>query len=192
MSLSVQVYDEPPEALEALLSSHMPYSLPLLRRLQFSKHKGLSSPAERFILVSDSANDAFTAAYLDVAGGPDTHMWLYSTLEDGNDDSNEDEYYRTQLDRLARAAVDVAKQHGKPTLYPEGVLLGSLHTRVRRLLQDMGRLTARSSGYYDKWIFRAGELPGADVALPEGLRWDVPTYEDCETVVERADVPRTA
>ncbi|KAF4121426.1 Acetyltransferase [Geosmithia morbida] len=195
MPPNVHVYHEAPSSLEDLLSSHMPRSLPLLRRLQFSKYRTASSPAERFILVADDDSyNAFTAAYIDVSGGPDTHMWLYSTLEDGEAyiDGDAQNHYRPQFDLLVRASIDIAKEYGKPTFYPEGVLLGSLNTRVRRVMENMGCLSSRLSGYYDKWLFKADKLGGAEgFVLPEGMKWDSPNYSDCVTAVERTDVPRT-
>lgn len=207
MPIRTEIFFNVTDEVEDLLKAHIPYSLPLLRRLQTSKycHAGASTPTEsRTILVTGAHDDGrpqherlFTAAYLDLSGGPETQMWLYSTLENAKlPPSRDDEaYYRKQLSELVRAVTSLVTEYGSEALhYPGGLLLGTLSTPVRRLLEDMNRVRPRATGYYDKWLFRAEDLPpeGELAELPRGMRWDTATLADCEIVVARTDIPRTA
>lgn len=104
----LQVYTTPPAALVTLLKQHIPHSLPLLRRLQFTQFPGGITEHARILFAApttlpisaDSAaipvtvlNDKilaaaaaspekpFAAAYLDFSRGPETEAWVYSSLE---------------------------------------------------------------------------------------------------------------
>lgn len=195
MTVKVQKFSTVPDELERLLKAHIPSSLPLLRRLQFAKYQGGSTAESKIILVSgsDVSNQAqrFTAAYLDYSGGPDTQMWLYSTLEDHNGKDAANPEYREQLQELAQEVIRIGAEYGKGTVYPGGLLLGSLNTHVRKILEGLKRVRGRATGYYDKWLFKAEGLSGTDSELPEGMRWDTATLADCEIVVARTDIPRT-
>lgn len=103
MPVIVEDHTQVPERILTLLTSHLPSSLPLLRRLQFAARlEGGSTPAARILLAyhtPDSGSNAdnrtgpgsealpshFAAAYLDPSRSPETECWLYSTLEDGAD-----------------------------------------------------------------------------------------------------------
>lgn len=107
MEPTLQVFTAPPAWLARLLEAHLPYSLPLLRRLQAAaKLPGAITEHARIFFVSadvsgaaadsaalgaaegdkptTAATDAarFAAAYLDLSRGPETELWLYATLED--------------------------------------------------------------------------------------------------------------
>ncbi|KAL6854789.1 hypothetical protein ACO1O0_005916 [Amphichorda felina] len=188
-----------PDELEALLKAHIPTSLPVLRRVQSAKYEKRMSSGARIVLVSedaatDSQPEKFTVAFVDYAGGPDTQMWLYSTLEDDDDgdgDKASDKVYREQLEVLVRELVRLNLEYGKETAYPGTMLLGTLNTRVRRILEGMNRIQPRPTDYYNKWLFRAEALPQRDGELPEGMTWDTATLADCEVVAARTDIPRT-
>lgn len=110
------LHDSPtasPALIEAL-NSHLPFSLPVLRRIQFaSKFPGGSTPSTHILYASFNKNDdgststttistpgkvgeeekdATTkrnhcaAAYLDLSRYPETQAWFYSTLEDFHPD----------------------------------------------------------------------------------------------------------
>lgn len=190
-------FKQMPDELEQLLNAHLPQSLPLLRRLQFAKYHERYSPESKVVFISPSEEihtnvEKFTVVYMDVSGGPDTQMWLYSTLEDDEGRNAGDEEYRRQLERLVREVVQIGKEYGKPIFYPGGLLLGTINTHVRRILESMNRVRGRPTGYYDKWLFKAEDLPGKDATLPDGMHWDKQTLEDCKLVVKRTDIPRRA
>lgn len=194
MSLTVSTYVDVPDDVESMLGAHTPYSLPLLRRLQHAKHIQ-PSPQARTILVSHP-DGSLTAAWVDFAGGPDTQMWLYSTLDDESETVPIDHYtathYTAQLEELTMEILRLGAQYGKSSHYPGALLLGSLTTPVRRLLEKMNRVQSRPSGYYDKWLFRPENLPTQDDGLPPGMRWDEANLSDCQIVVARTNLPRTA
>lgn len=195
----VKVYTTVPEQLLALLTNQLPYSLPLLRRLQFTKSENGLRETERVILVAESLpKDAvnlpkkFTAVYLDVAGGPDTQMWIYSTLEHpDNADINDSAVYEPQLHKIIEESVLIAKTYGRPLVYGEAVKLGTLHDSVRALLSKTGRVQPRETGPYDKWLFKYEDLPKEETDLPEGMYWGTATDDDCRVAISRANIPRS-
>ncbi|KAF5699416.1 gnat family protein [Fusarium globosum] len=195
----VRVYTTVPEQLLALLTKQLPYSLPLLRRLQFTKFENGLRETARVILVAESQLEEgadlpkrFTAAYIDVGGGPDTQMWIYSTLEHpDNADTNDTAVYEQQLQKIVEESVVIAKAYGHPLVYGEAVLVGTLHDSVRDLLSKTGRVQARETGAYDKWLFKYEDLPKEEIALPKGMHWGTATDDDCRVVISRTNIPRT-
>ncbi|KAF5587498.1 gnat family protein [Fusarium subglutinans] len=195
----IKVYTAVPEQLLALLTNHLPYSLPLLRRLQFTKFENGLRETARVILVPESPLEEgvdfpkrFTAAYIDVGGGPDTQTWIYSTLEHpDNADTNDTAIYEQQLQKIIEKSVVIAKAYGHPLVYGEAVLVGTLHDSVRDLLSKTGRVQARETGAYDKWLFKYEDLPKDEIALPEGMHWGTATEGDCRVVISRTNIPRT-
>lgn len=92
----------PSPALLARLNSHLPYSLPVLRRLQFAANFKGGRTDETHVLYArlgrgsgvdggcsgdgdddDDGDDTghFAAAYVDISQGPETQVWVYSSLE---------------------------------------------------------------------------------------------------------------
>jgi hypothetical protein len=92
------------------LQAHLPYSLPLLRRLQcarnlpggctphahvlcasYAQEQGEAGNGERSVVVvvvdqqqaKSKDCEEFAAAYVDLSCAPETQCWIYSTLEDG-------------------------------------------------------------------------------------------------------------
>lgn len=192
---TAHVYANVPSHVVKLLNEHLPYSLPLLRRLQFTEFENGLRPTARVVLVTDSTvedmtqAEKFTVAYIDVAGGPLTQMWLYSTVEDTDDADLE--YYERQLNRLVQEAVALNKENPGQLAFDGSVLLGSVHDTSRNLLAKTGRIVARETGAYDKWLFRHEKVPQEEKPLPEGMQWGTASLDDCKIVVARTDIPRT-
>lgn len=193
-------YSVVPERLLDLLSSHLPFSLSLLRRLQFTKLNGRISETARVILVSDcdeldsaKSPTKFTAAYVDVGGGRDTQMWLYSTLQDHRNASDAEAagVCEEQLNCLVNEITKIRKAYTGELTYPGSVLLGSLHSSVRALLEKTGRVQPRATGNYDKWLFRSENIPTSGDELPAGMHWAAANVRDCHVVIARTDIPRT-
>ncbi|KAK4233819.1 hypothetical protein C8A03DRAFT_47716 [Achaetomium macrosporum] len=69
----------PSNALLSLLKSHLPHSLPVLRCLQFARNFPNYRSPQAHIRQQEQQ---FAAAYVDLSRGPETQIWLYSTLED--------------------------------------------------------------------------------------------------------------
>ncbi|RSL50101.1 hypothetical protein CEP53_008919 [Fusarium sp. AF-6] len=198
MAEYVQVYSTVPEGLLKLLDDNLPYSLPLLRRIQFTKFEGGLTKTARIILVSEHGDfesespQRFSAAYLDIGGGPDTQMWVYSTVEKSSEpDAKETIIYERQLARLTDEAIGIAKGYNKELAYPGAVLLGTIHDTTRALLSKTGRVEPRETGAYDKWLFQYQDIPNDETELPEGMNWGTANEDDCAVVVARTNIPRT-
>ncbi|KAL4820296.1 hypothetical protein BDW67DRAFT_153871 [Aspergillus spinulosporus] len=80
---------EPPYTLLTYLSSHLPRSGPLFRRIQHQINSPSPSPTAR-VLASFSEEDQLSdsdpaqpwiIAYADIHRGPDTQVWVFSSLE---------------------------------------------------------------------------------------------------------------
>ncbi|OLN83378.1 hypothetical protein CCHL11_03031 [Colletotrichum chlorophyti] len=200
-----EIYTSVPDALVPLLQSHLPRSLPVLRRLQFTRFKGGMRPTARVIFASDPHSRLapeqdgpaaeprnFTAAYLDFGSVRETNLFIYSTLEDGNVSSDEE---KETCELLIMAALDAVKKVGKEQpdgrADPGGCLVGTLATVTREVMIRRGaHVKPRATYEYEKWLFRVDEIPEVDVALPEGAVWSPANETDCEIVISRTYVPR--
>ncbi|KAL4909962.1 hypothetical protein BDW74DRAFT_46175 [Aspergillus multicolor] len=86
--MAIHIHQYPYTGILAQLSSHLPQSGPLLRRIQHQANAATPSPTAR-VLASFPENenpDSFSsepwiAAYVDVNRGPDTQVWVFSSLE---------------------------------------------------------------------------------------------------------------
>lgn len=97
LDLPISIHDVDPQVLIPALQSHLPYSLPLLRRLQHSlAHR---SPTAKSLAIGDlkPASDSnsvsasflpggslptpWLAAWVDLHDGPETQVVVYSSLE---------------------------------------------------------------------------------------------------------------
>jgi hypothetical protein len=172
--------------------------LVLLRVLQHSsKFDGAHTADTRIIFTSpngrlshETALDAaFTVTYIDMGGGPDTQMYIYSSWEDDAAALDEMEYQK-ELKDTTHAILKIRKEFQGELSYPGSVLLVSLHSQTRSLLEKSGRIQPRATGLYDKWLFRIEELPNKDTPLPEGMHWDDATLDNCKLAVLRNNLPR--
>ncbi|KAH7013196.1 hypothetical protein EDB80DRAFT_709472 [Ilyonectria destructans] len=194
-------YRAVPDGLLQLVTSHLPFSLPLLRRLQYTSFKNGLTPTSRIILVSDTGEigdelplpKRFTVAYVDVGSNHNTQMWLYSTLEDQKELSADDDlFYEQQLRGLVDEIIFIAKEYGGKLAHSNAVLIGTLNSSVRAILERTGRVIPRTSGLYDKWLFRFEDIPDNQSPLPDGMHWATATLDDCKVAISRSDIPRTA
>ncbi|RYP42834.1 hypothetical protein DL768_010203 [Monosporascus sp. mg162] len=216
MSVDVTRYKDPPASLFALLRRHVPHSLPLLRRLQFTRFPGGITEHARILWASDvePADDLpdsahFTAGYLDFSRGPETELWLYSSLERDQSPAAEDDPTTAHADHPAASQAEAAlrevkrlrdeyyrcgggggeeRENGGGRPQPT-VLIGTLNERLRRALAGRGAAFPYV-GAYDKWLFRAGALPEDVRALPEGMRWDTVCRRDIPLVLSRSPITR--
>ncbi|KAL7914281.1 hypothetical protein GGI35DRAFT_238632 [Trichoderma velutinum] len=196
-----------PEKLVGLLTPDLPYSLPLLRRLQSTKFNYGTSPHARIVFICDTElssgepvdqyqSKAYTAAYLDFSK-PETQMYIYSSLEHprNRDNVSNRHLYEPQLAELVKEVIRLRNEYKQELLFtdPDRILIGSLHSDVRSILEKFnGRVQPRPSGPYDKWLIKREELPVLDETIPSGMYWDSANLEDCQLVVSRTEIPRTA
>ena len=170
-----------PPSLISNLKSHLPHSLPLLRRIQFaSRVKGGSTQHSHVIYVHSGDSSHFAAAYLDLSRGPETECWMYSSLQASvpfNPDATSSAYIPSPLStvelaiaieqplsllrriRSIEASFSSLSENGSEEGLNQGhsryhVRIGALHETVRRLLIDNGATVLRTS------------------VVPEGQEWE--------------------
>ncbi|KAL0932118.1 GNAT family protein [Colletotrichum truncatum] len=191
------IYTTVPDGLIPLLTSHLPHSLPVLRRLQFTKVPGGQRPTARIIFAADgtspdSSPRNFSAAYLDFGSGMETSLFMYSTLEDNPSAAADDrQTCEAQILAVIDAVKQISKEQPENRGYPGGCLVGTLATVVREVLFARGvRVKPRADYEYQKWLFRVEDIPDFDVVLPEGATWEPANEKDCEVVISRTHIPR--
>ncbi|OTB06694.1 hypothetical protein M426DRAFT_106293 [Hypoxylon sp. CI-4A] len=231
MSPDVAIYTQPPAELETLLRTHhLPYALPLLRRMRFTRFLGgiteharilfasgsSSSSSSSVQLTADFPGDApFAAAYLDLSRGPETQMWLYSSLERrpdalvfaasssaplGREGERRNERDKETAARCARRVL--AEVRRQRDAYYAGrekeeekqssstILAGTLSETLRLALLNQGLVFA-SVSVFDKWIFRLDSLPEVSSPLAADMRWEAVRRGDIPLMLSRTKIRRT-
>ncbi|KAK9770639.1 hypothetical protein SCAR479_12715 [Seiridium cardinale] len=213
---TVASYSQPTPHLLSLLSSRLPNSLPLLRRLQFTRFPGGVTEHSRILYAGASAlsettaddyagavpTDApFAAAYVDLSRGPETEVYFYSSLESLTGTPSPEQIreagdHASALLKSVRAVRDEYDAGGATKRAQAPVLIGTLSETVRTLLLARGFVCTYCT-IWDKWIFRLDGLPDAalarvDAAMEkQGLRWGKIVREDTGLVISRTKIPRT-
>ncbi|PHH78974.1 hypothetical protein CDD80_5915 [Ophiocordyceps camponoti-rufipedis] len=165
------------DRLLTLLTSHLPKSLTLLRRLQTAARGIGTNPGARVLFITDDDTGVFTAAYADVVG----QTFIFSSIQTvDHDHDGSAAQLAALLDALARLARETSS-----------MLLASLSSDVRAVLELSGRLVPRPSGLFELWLLDVGCLPAVGEVLPGGMCWGRATMDDCVAVVSRSDIPRT-
>lgn len=167
---NVYTHSKPRKTLLPILTKLLPYSLPLLRRIQFhfqSPHAAVLSTISADSLVdtavptnydpalagSEVLPAPFAAIYVDRSRAPETESWLFSTAElpSSPEKSGVDiqEYheasYRHMLALLAHVEAlgvpeELATQDDPSALPRDILMLGSLHENNLRLLKGRGKI----------------------------------------------------
>ncbi|TLD13983.1 uncharacterized protein PgNI_03872 [Pyricularia grisea] len=194
----------------AVLQSHLPYSFPVLRRLQFSLTAAGSSPTAKVLLATSGDSPHLAVAYVDVHKAPETQMWIYSSLEDscglgGHDPpeislpSSEVDVCLEQVLSILKRAGEVAREAGPDigavgvdgVARTGGIMVGTLHEALRLLLLDKGVTMSYSNPHY-KWLFRVEDLPtGLASPLTEDMAWDTIRRGDVPLIKQRTNIPKT-
>lgn len=197
MEITIQDNPTPPTEVHEALAHHMPYSLPASRRIQFMNTSAGRQTEHSHILstfaASNSPEQDFLIAYLDFSRGPNTEMWLYSSLENPTTASSITTCLAQLLALLARVAVleqEYVNSSSAPRENQGNVLIASLHVKVWQLLKDRS-LVAMQSPEHLKFLLGVGDLPVAR-ELPGGLEWGVVGAEDIELVLSRTAIPYKA
>ncbi|KAK3337038.1 hypothetical protein B0T19DRAFT_437724 [Cercophora scortea] len=175
-------------ALLAQLESHLPFSLPVLRRLQFALNfPGGSTPTTHILHTYYSQDDNnnssghFAAAYVDLTRAPETEIWLYSTLEDASTTLDPysptlslgpaeaeacDELVLTLLRRVRRIAAAAAAAGGGDER--KETMVGSLNEALRRRLVERGVRMRRTDNVPEGLEATMLLLPSTVVRLDDG------------------------
>jgi hypothetical protein len=194
MSLTIKDNPSPSPLVLQTLSQHLPYSLPTLRRLQFMTTTGGAKTPHSHVLstfdVSAPGND-FLVAYLDFSLGPNTEMWLYSSLENPLLPSNEVVCEEQVLALLARVReLEEAYLKTAQRAFPGLILAGSLNKKICGLLEERG-LVHWTAPLHSKILFRLQDLP-LTKELPEGFQWGEIREADIPLVLSRTAIPYKA
>lgn len=215
MSTDVAIYTSPPEDLINLLRTHhLPHALPLLRRLRFTRFPGGITEHARILFASNTelardtaADTPFAAAYLDFSRGPETEIWLYSSLERRPDalasaaslkrGVNEDDEEKREEEAAwcaRRVLQEVRRQRDAYSAERRAlstILAGTLSETLRLALVNQGVIFAQVD-VYDKWVFRLDALPDVDVQKPlaEDMLWDRFRREDIPLMLSRTHIQR--
>lgn len=204
-------YAEPPESLTNLLTAHLPYSLPLLRRLQFARFPGGRTETTHILFASsateplqprgggdggEAATAPFAAAYLDLSRGPETEIWLYASLERGSSSLASPQPQGWPLMEAAPVLAMLARVRAvrdmwaAPRALGPAVLAGALAERTRAALTTAG-VVFPTVGVFDKWLLRPEGLPAPALSLPPGMRWATVRSADLGLVLSRSKIRRT-
>lgn len=133
--------------------------------------------------------DSFVVAYLDYSRGPETEMWLFSSLEQSPPSQEDRKLAERQLVALVRKVGDIEDDFDQPRGTPGTVLLGSAHENVIEALRR-NQLVERATVPYRKFLFNTGSQT-LDIALPsQDFRWGSVRPEDLALVLSRTQIPR--
>jgi len=180
---------EPPELVLQVLTQHLPYSLATLRRLQFMETTGGSKTSNSHVLSTfdtEAPGKDFLVAYLDFSRGPDTEMWLYSSLENAatpGDEAACEEQVLKLLDRVREIEGAFKARRATPGI----LLIGPLHKRVHQLLEKHS-LVKRQTEEHFKFLFRVRDLP-LGRQLSDGLSWSSVRPSDIPLILSRTSIP---
>lgn len=192
MSTSIKDNAEPTELVLQTLKQHLPYSLPTLRRIQFLETAGGVKTPHTHVLSTfdtDAPGSHFLIACLDFSRGPDTEMWLYSSLEHPSMSSDEAICQEQVLSLLLRVR-EIELAFDGPHEEPGVVMIGSLHKKIVDFLRKLNRVHRLTPEHF-KYLFRVDDLPPAR-EIPHGLEWSSIRHEDMPLVLSRTSIPYQA
>jgi len=178
-----------PELVLKVLKQHLPYSLPTLRRIQFMETPGGYKTSNSHILSTfdtEAPGKNFLIAFLDFSRGPDTELWLYSSLENPAT-PGDDAVCEEQVLRLLARVRKIEGNYEAQRVTPGILLIGSIHTRVFKILQKHSLVKSQTSEHF-KFLFRVKDLP-LGRALPDGLSWSEVRPSDMPLILSRTPIP---
>lgn len=190
MSRLEETQDDPSETTFKILSSHLPHSIALFRRLQFMSLPSGKTPNSH-ILTLFSSPTTFTIAYLDFSRGTETELWLYSSMERLAGSDIEEKCQEQVLEILKRVG-EIEKSYVETNgarVTPGIVLIGSLHEKTLRFLEGQQRVD-HATGPHFKFIFEAKDLPQDIPLRNEELVYSEVRRSDIPLVLSRTDIPR--
>jgi hypothetical protein len=137
-----------------------------------------------------STGRSFVAAYLDYSRGPETEMWIFSTMEGGAQQTPDEELINEQqLFALIRRAGELEREYHQPRTTPGILLLGSCSERVLAVLHGKDLVETAKEPWL-KFIFDTdSSIP--DVPLPSSdFSWGTVKPHDLGLVISRTQIPR--
>lgn len=165
--------------------------------------------------LGDATSDTpFAAAYLDLSRGPETQLWLYSSLERRPDaltsaasrsrygnkedakapgEGREEDKEEAAAQCARRVLAEVRRQRDA---YSTGraamptILAGTLSEALRLALLNQKVVFAQVD-VFDKWMFRLDDLPNVPSPLAPDMRWRDFRREDIPLMLSRTNIKRT-
>ncbi|KAK4672960.1 hypothetical protein QC763_107580 [Podospora pseudopauciseta] len=186
----------PPSLLSLLYSKpYFPFSLPVLRRIQFAEtfaDRGGCTSHSRVVHVYHHPGtrdpDRFVTGYVDLSKGPETQVWLFCSLEIQSG-GEEGRVWDGLLLRFFQVAEGLWEGGRK-----KKILVGSIHEMVRKRMINLGmglEKTALAGGQeweFDyKFVFRVGDLPELEGGMSDKT-WEVEGREFYWDEVRKGDV----
>jgi len=191
MAIDITDSREPPTEVLSVLEQHLPYSLPVLRRLQFMNFPGGQTSDSHVLSTFDKELPAqdFAVAYLDFSRSPETEMWLYSSIENPVTDGN-NTVCEEQILELLKRVRDIESQIAQDRReWPGVVLIGTLHEKILGILEKHARVKEKTYKHF-KFIFKVENLP-TGVPLPDKeLSYSTVKLSDIPLVLSRTHIPR--
>jgi hypothetical protein len=185
---------KPFECILTALTQQLPFSLPLLRRLQFMNVPGGHTATSHILSTFDTSipSTEFAVVYLDFSRGPETELWLYSTIERYPSPT-----YETVQTCTAQILALLAHVRGLEKDFtqiqeretPGTLLVGTLHKTILQILEKRDLVKDKTYEHF-KFIFEDKELPPPKPLVDETLCWGVITVEDIPLVLLRTEIPR--
>jgi hypothetical protein len=191
MTINIIENRTPPKEVLSVLEQHLPYSLPVLRRLQFMSFPGGQTPDSHVLstLDKDLQSQEFAVAYLDFSRGPETEMWLYSSIENPQAGGNKTACEEQILEMLKRVR-DIESQIVQDARgWPGVVLIGSLHEKILGILEKHLMVKEKTYEHF-KFIFRVENLPTAAPLPDKELSYSAVRLSDIPLVISRTHIPR--
>jgi hypothetical protein len=191
MAPTLEEHLSAPSELLDRLRTHLPQSLPVLRRLTYAAIRpgGPASDHARVLYAHSPGAPDFAAAYADPSRGPETEVWFYTTAED--DPAADRDACAAQALLILRRVRRLASAVPAPRQKPHGVLVGAIAESARELILAAG-VTTSYHNPTDKFLFRVEALPPPPPAgLPAGLAWDTVRRADLAAVIARAEYPKS-
>jgi hypothetical protein len=139
----------------------------------------------------DTPETPFIVSYLDFSRGPETELWIFSSLEipGRHQTPEEDLLAEQQILALLVKAQEIETVYTQSRMTPGAMLIGSLHETVFNIIQK-NELTVWSNGPYQKFIFETSSLPEEVPFQPERFSWGKISTDDIDLVLSRTEIPR--
>jgi len=187
MSTIIKDNATPSELLLKALSQHLPYSLPTLRRLQVMKTGPQTSDSHVLSTFDkESLEIDFLVAFLDFSQGPQTEMWMYSSIENPATPCNE-ALCEDQVLKLLERVAEIEREYKAKRETPGILLIGTLYDRIFQLLEKHSMVKMKTQQHF-KFIFKVQDLP-AGRQLPDGFSWSSIRASDIPLVLSRTVIP---